>query len=124
MPDVFPAATTGNAAVSIGGPGDHLACDAEMARLRAVAAGGAREVQRAITEAVSAERERADSATAMAAAAEAKLLEYEARLRKIAAHCRERMNRPGRSGMTMAAAGLILGIAEGSSEEEAGNGHV
>ena len=44
----------------------------------------------------------------------------EARLAEIADHCRLRMQRPGRSGMTMAAAGLILGIAEGS--EEAGHG--
>ena len=41
----------------------------------------------------------------------------EAKLAAIAEHCRLRMQRPGRSGMTMAAAGLILGIAEGSSEE-------
>jgi hypothetical protein len=43
----------------------------------------------------------------------------EAKLAAIADHCRLRMNAPGRSGMTMAAAGLILGLAEGGSEEEA-----
>ena len=52
---------------------------------------------------VAAERERAETA--------------EARLAAIAEHCRLRMNAPGRSGMTMAAAGLILGIAEGSGED-------
>ena len=41
----------------------------------------------------------------------------EARLAAIADHCRQRMNSPGRSGLTGAAAGIILGIAEGSSEE-------
>jgi|SRR5208337_651366 len=45
-----------------------------------------------------------------------------ARLAAIAEHCRERMNAPGRSGMTRAAAGLILGLAEGSGEEEARDG--
>jgi hypothetical protein len=42
----------------------------------------------------------------------------EARLAAIAEHCRLRMSRPGRSGMTMAAAGLILGLAEGRADEE------
>lgn len=79
MAEVSAAETGGNMAVSPGGPGDHAACDAEIARLRA-------------------------------------------KLAAIADHCRLRMNAPGRSGMTMAAAGLILGIAEGSSEEEPGNG--
>ena len=63
-------------------------------------------VQEAIAEAVSGERARAEAA--------------EAKLAAIAAHCRLRMNQPGRSGMTMAAAGLILGIAEGSEEETRG----
>src|SRR6266702_7617707 len=49
-----PASSPGSVAVSMGGPGDHAACDAERARLRAVAAGGARAVQRAIAAAVSA----------------------------------------------------------------------
>ena len=40
----------------------------------------------------------------------------EARLAEIAAHVRERLNAPGRSGMSRAAAGIILGIAEGSGE--------
>ena len=43
-------------------------------------------------------------------------------LAEIAGHCRDRMNAPGRSGMTRAAAGLILGLAEGSSEEDTGDG--
>ena len=75
--------TSGNVAFSSGGPGDHAACDAAVARLR----------------------ERAVRA--------------EARLAEIAGHCRARMNAPGRSGMTRAAAGFILGLAEGSSEEAA-----
>ena len=50
---------------------------------------------------------------------QARAEDAEARLAEIAAHCRLRMNAPGRSGMTMAAAGLILGIAEGGGEEEA-----
>ena len=41
----------------------------------------------------------------------------EARLARIAAHCRERMNGPGRGGMSRAAAGIILGIAEGTYKE-------
>ena len=45
----------------------------------------------------------------------------EARLAEIAAHVRERLNAPGRAGMSRAAAGIILGIAEGSGEE-AGDG--
>ena len=57
---------------------------------------------------------------ARAVAAEAKLEAAEARLAAIAEHCRLRMSRPGRSGMTMAAAGLILGLAEGIGEEEGG----
>ena len=72
--------TAGNVAVSMGAPGDHMACDAEIARLRA-------------------------------------------RLAAIAELVRLRMKAPGRSGMTRAAAGLILSLAEGSSEEEAGDGH-
>ena len=44
----------------------------------------------------------------------------EARLAVIAGHVRDRLNAPGRAGMSRAAAGIILGIAEGS-EEEAGN---
>ena len=46
----------------------------------------------------------------------------EARLARIAAHCRERMNGPGRGGMSRAAAGIILGIAEGTYKEEARDG--
>lgn len=46
----------------------------------------------------------------------------EAKLAGIAAHVRERLNAPGRSGMSRTAAGIILGIAEGSNEKEAGNG--
>ena len=42
----------------------------------------------------------------------------EARLAAIADHCRLRVNAPGRSGMTRAAAGIILGLAEGSDKEE------
>ena len=42
----------------------------------------------------------------------------EAKLAAIAEHCRLRINGPGRSGMSMAAAGLILGMAEGSNEKE------
>ncbi len=34
MTEVFPAATSGNVAVSPGGPRDHVACDVEIARLR------------------------------------------------------------------------------------------
>jgi hypothetical protein len=41
----------------------------------------------------------------------------EARLAAIAVHCRDRVNGPGRYGLTMAAAQFILGLAEGSSEE-------
>ena len=55
-------------------------------------------------EAVRAERERAVAA--------------EARLAEIASHVRDRLNAPGRAGMSRAAAGIILGLAEGSSEEE------
>src|SRR5208337_61890 len=55
-------------------------------------------------------------------AVEAALAADRARLAAIAEHCRERMNAPGRSGMTRAAAGLILGLAEGSGEEEARDG--
>ena len=40
----------------------------------------------------------------------------EAKLAAIAAHCRARMKAPGRSGMSLSAATLILGIAEGSDE--------
>ena len=42
----------------------------------------------------------------------------EARLAAIADHCRQRMNAPGRSGMTRAAAETILGLAEGGGEPE------
>jgi hypothetical protein len=42
----------------------------------------------------------------------------EARLAAIAAHCRARMKGPGRSGISLSAASFILGIAEGSDEEE------
>lgn len=41
----------------------------------------------------------------------------EAKLAEIAAHCRLRMKGPGRSGISLSAATLILGIAEGSDEE-------
>jgi hypothetical protein len=88
--------TSGNMAVSPGGPLDHAACDAEMARLRAVAAGGAREVRRAIAEAVNAERERA-------AAAERKLI-------VIRAECE------GRSAPIFADILAIIG-SEGESRE-------
>ena len=72
------------------------------------------------------EHARADVAAALAGvdwqaraeAAEAALEAAEARLAAIAAHCRLRMSLPGRSGMSLAAAGLILGLAEGSSEKE------
>ena len=43
----------------------------------------------------------------------------EARLARIATHCRERLNAPGRSGMSRTAAGIILGLAEGGSEGKA-----
>ena len=46
----------------------------------------------------------------------------EARLARIAAHVRERLNAPGRAGMSRTAAGIILGIAEGGGDGEAGNG--
>ena len=75
--------TSGNVAFSSGGPGDHAACDAAVARLR----------------------ERA--------------MRAEAKLAAIAARCRERIDGPGRHGLTMAAAQFILGIAEGGSEEKA-----
>jgi hypothetical protein len=55
-------------APSPGAAFDREAGDAEMARLMAVAAGGARQVQRAIAEAVSAERERAEAAEGKLAA--------------------------------------------------------
>jgi hypothetical protein len=45
----------------------------------------------------------------------------EARLAKIAAHVRARRKGPGRSGISLSAATLILGIAEGT-DEEAGRG--
>jgi len=51
------------------------------------------------------------------AAAIARAEAAEARLAAIVAVCRERMTSPGRSGMTVAAARLILGLAEGSPEE-------
>ena len=44
----------------------------------------------------------------------------EARLAEIAGHVRDRLNAPGRAGMSRMAAGIILGIAEGS-EGETGN---
>ena len=53
-------------------------------------------------------------------AAEVRAEAAEARLAEIAAHVRERLNAPGRAGMSRMAAGIILGIAEGS-EGETGN---
>jgi hypothetical protein len=41
----------------------------------------------------------------------------EAKLAAISARCRERIDGPGRYGLTMAAAQFILGLTEGSSEE-------
>jgi hypothetical protein len=62
-------------ALPVGAVFDREADDAEMTRLRSVAAGGAREVRRAIAEAVSAERERAGAAEATLAALRSVLLE-------------------------------------------------
>ena len=43
----------------------------------------------------------------------------EARLAEITGHVRERLNAPGRAGMSRTAAGIILGLAEGGSEGKA-----
>ena len=57
------------------------------------------------------------AAPVLVAAATARAEAAEARLAAIAEHCRQRMNAPGRSGMTRAAAELILGLAGGTGEE-------
>ena len=58
-----------------GTPGPLVLPPDELARLRAVAAGGAREVRRAIAEAVNAERARAEAAEAKLTEVRAALLE-------------------------------------------------
>ena len=81
-------------------------------------------------EAAEAERDRLnDASLAALARAGAKIAEQrqraeraEARLARIASLVRERLNAPGRSGMSRTAAGIILGIAEGGGDGEAGNG--
>ena len=79
----------------------------ELARLRAVAAGGAREVRRAIAEAVNAERARADAA--------------EAKLAEIHAYCRDECEvvNEGLRLVAIVRASDILAIT-GAGEE---NGH-
>ena len=87
----------------------HAEGDAEMARLRAVAAGGAREVKRAIAEAVSA-------ATARAEAAERKLAAIEEMCRRHADHVHLHCQDLGRPPEALVKAAEILAI---TGDEEA-----
>ena len=77
-----------------------------------------RELDMAIGEAVAAAVRKRDGARVLdsAYAETVRREQAEAKLAAISDHCRLRMNAPGRSGMTRAAAETILGLAEGSGE--------